>query len=117
MTIEGSIANHGGELDSMFEDTDHSLATLFADCVAYLDSAENTSVQPEAQTRFPTLLVVINRTRDVAFARTYLAFGKARLTSSLDDSQLTHVVVSNNDRSRLSQIRSTLSTYYSYRFS
>lgn len=117
MTIERNIVNDGGELDSIFEDTDHSLATLFAECVAYLDTAENTSVQPEGQTKFPTLMVVINHVRDVAFARTYLAFGKARMTSSLDDSQLTHVVVSNNDRSRLSQIRSTLSTYYSYHLS
>jgi len=55
---------------------------------------------------------MVNQVRDLSFARTYLAFGKARLTATLDDRNLTHVVVSNNDLSRLSQIRSTLSTYF-----
>ena len=61
------------------------------------------------QQGFPISTIVVNEVRDLSFARTYLAFGKARLTFSLEDGHLTHVVVSKNDDSRLSQIRSALS--------
>src|SRR5271154_1229339 len=68
-------------------------------------------LRPRPQAGFSALTLAINRARELAFARTYLAFGKARLTHSLDDGHLTHVVVSKNDISRLSRIRSTLSMF------
>ena len=46
---------------------------------------------------------------DVRFARTYLAFGKARLAASLNDLDITHVVFGKGELSRLSQIRLKLS--------
>jgi hypothetical protein len=54
MTVETA---NGGELDSIFNDTEHShsLARLFAECVAYLDNSENASVPGENATRFPNL--------------------------------------------------------------
>jgi len=118
MRIQRGIASDYGELESIFDDAEHShsLGRLFSEFVAYLDTAENSSLPPEGPNRFSQFDGYVYQARDVAVARTYLAFGKARLTASLDDSKLTHVVVSNNDRSRLSQIRSTLSTYCYFRF-
>jgi len=47
--------------------------------------------------------------RDLRLASTYLAFGKARIVESLDDIELTHVVVSPDDLSQLSRVRNHFS--------
>jgi hypothetical protein len=48
---------------------------------------------------------------ELAFVSTYLKFGKGCVTDTLDDDCLTHIVVSMDDRSRLSSIRSKLSKF------
>ena len=40
-----------------------------------------------------------------------MKFGKGRITDTLDDDRITHVVVSQHDRTRLSSIRSKLSKF------
>jgi hypothetical protein len=43
---------------------------------------------------------------------TYLEFGMARCSKNLDETGLTHVVVSEDDLSQLPQIRAHLSKYF-----
>lgn len=68
------------------------------------------------QSGFLTIGVESYNRSDIRFAHTYLAFGKARLAASLNDIDVTHVVVGKDDLSRLSQIRSTLSRLHLTRF-
>jgi len=55
MTVETGGPANGGELDRIFNDTEHShsLGGLFAECVAYLDNSENASGPGDNATRFP----------------------------------------------------------------
>jgi|SRR5271156_3782768 len=89
-------------------DQNESLGCLFNNCVAYLDYTEGSPGVDGYSSSIACLTV-----SDLQMAGRYLTFGKAVLSKSLDDPDLTHVVVSklNGNRPTLIGVRRTLSKY------
>jgi hypothetical protein len=92
----------------LLDDAPKSLSNLFEGCVIYLDYPDKDS---EGDNWFARLTNMLRYTRELDFVRTYIRFGRGQVVKSLEDEGITHIVVSETDRSRLSQIRRHISRF------